>query len=557
MPHTKVLCTVGPSSDNRETLLKMAKNGLSGLRINTAHIETDYVRKIRSLTDYLNSELSAHISILLDLKGPELRVGDLSEPLKIEQGKIYPLSESGIPVNRTGFFSSLKKGDSVVMQDGSYQFSVVEADPIHVMVKALNSGQIRSKARINVPGVKIDLGTLTDRDISFIEEGTKQGVDFYALSFVQSREDMWKLEDQLKASGSDGRTVSKIETKSGYSQIREIAHASDIVMVARGDLGVELPISEVAIAQKRIILEAHRQGIPAIVATQMLESMVQNDVPTRAEVSDVTNAIFDNCDIVMTSEETAIGKYPVEVVRYLNEISAYAEKSATNLNEPDEFFGNQIAYSVCNAAKVMAEKISAQKIVVFTKNGGTARMLSALRPNAEIIAIVSSDSLARKLTMVRGVRVAMLPADIEKSVGVLEAIEKITPRNLFRKGEDIVVASGAPYFLLGGTSDVRVVTIGEFLGRGYPEGKGLKGKAKMAPEEKGEILFTDTEFDHPGKDTRVIVTTKSLTASQKSRLKDSGISCLVLTQIKRMPRKGEMIYLNGSTGVFTSLDSSN
>ncbi len=557
MPYTKVLCTVGPSSDNRETLLKMAKLGLSGLRINTAHIETNYVRKIRSLTDYVNSELSTHISILLDLKGPELRVGELNEPINIEQGKIYPLSDSGIPVNRTGFFASLKKGDSVVMQDGSYQFSVVEADSSHAKVKALNSGQIRSKARINVPGVKIDLGTLTDRDISFIDEGTKQEVDFYALSFVQSREDMWKLEDQLKASGSDGRTVSKIETKSGYSQIREIAHASDIVMVARGDLGVELPISEVAIAQKRIILEAHRQGIPAIVATQMLESMVQNDVPTRAEVSDVTNAIFDNCDIVMTSEETAIGRYPVEVVRYLNEISYYAEKSATNLNEPDEFFGNQIAYSVCKAAKVMAEKISAQKIVVFTKNGGTARMLSALRPNAEIIAIVSSESLARKLTMVRGVRVAMLPADVEKSVGVLEAIEKITPGNLFRKGEDIVVASGAPYFLLGGTSDVRVVTIGEFLGRGYPEGKGLKGKVKMRPGEEGEILFTDTDFDHPGKGTKVIVTTKSLTASQKSRLKDSGISCLVLTQIKRMPRKGEMIYLNGSTGVITSLESSN
>ena len=557
MPYTKVLCTVGPSSDNRETLLKMAKSGLSGLRINTAHIETDYVKKVRLLTDYVNSELSTHISILLDLKGPELRVGELSAPMKIEQGKIYSLSDSGIPVNRTSFFSSLKKGDSVVMQDGTYQFTVVEADSRHVNLKAINSGQIRSKARINVPGVKIDLGTLTDRDLSFIEEGTKQGVDFYALSFVQSREDMWKLEDQLRASGSDGRTVSKIETKSGYSQIREIAHASDIVMVARGDLGVELPISEVAIAQKRIILEAHRQGIPAIVATQMLESMVQNDVPTRAEVSDVTNAIFDNCDIVMTSEETAIGKYPVEVARYLNEISAYAEKSATNLNEPDEFFGNQIAYSVCKAAKVMAEKISAQKIVVFTKNGGTARMLSALRPNAEIIAIVSSESLARKLTMVRGVRVAMLPAGVEKSVGVLEAIEKITPKNLFKKGEDIVVASGAPYFLLGGTSDVRVVTIGEFLGRGYPEGKGLKGKVKMDPEENGEILFTDTEFVHPGKDTKVIVTTKSLTASQKSKLKDSGISCLVLTQIKRMPKKGEKIYLNGSTGVITSLDSTN
>jgi pyruvate kinase len=468
---------------------------------------------------------------------------------------VYSLSEDGIPVNRTSFFSSLKKGDSLVIQDGKYQFTVIEASASAVKVKAVNSGQIKSRARINVPGVKIEMGTLTERDLKFIDAGTKSDVDFYALSFVQSREDMWKLEDSISAAGGLGKTVSKIETKSGYAEIAAIAHSSDMVMVARGDLGVELPISEVAVAQKRIICETHREGIPAIVATQMLESMVQNDVPTRAEVSDVTNAIFDNCDVVMTSEETAIGKYPAMAVSYLREISEYAENAVKNLPEPDQFLGNQIAYSVCKAAKVMAEKISAKHIVVFTKSGSTARMMSSLRPEAEIVAVVTSASLARKLFMVRGVKVALLPAELEKSIGVIDAIKHIEPMGIFKAGEDVVVASGAPYFLFGGTNDVRVVTIGEFIARGYPEGDSVKGRCKLGAGGKGEILFSDYIPDVIDSGTKVVVTTKFLTASIRARLRDQGISSVILTQVARYPRENEMLSVNCLTGVITSLES--
>lgn len=555
MSRTRILSTLGPASDNKQTLLEMARNGLSGVRINTAHADFSYISKVKDLVDYVNSNLKTFLSIQVDLKGPELRVGDLSQPVEIKEGSIYALSEKGIPVNRTSFFKSLKKGDSLVIQDGKYQFTVVDASETAVKVKAVNSGQIKSRARINVPGVKIEMGTLTERDLKFIDAGTKSDVDFYALSFVQSREDMWKLEDSIRAAGGFGKTVSKIETKSGYADIAAIAHSSDMVMVARGDLGVELPISEVAVAQKRIICETHREGIPAIVATQMLESMVQNDVPTRAEVSDVTNAIFDNCDVVMTSEETAIGKYPAMAISYLREISEYAEKAVKNLPEPDQFLGNQIAYSVCKAAKVMADKISARHIVVFTKSGSTARMMASLRPDAEIVAVVTSESLARKLFMVRGVRVALLPMELEKSIGVIEAFKHIEPMGIFEAGEDVVVASGAPYFLFGGTNDVRVVTIGEFIARGYPEGESVKGRCKFEAAGKGEILFSDDIPENLGAGTKVIVTTKFLTASRRAILKDQGISSVILTQVARAPRKNEMLSVNCLTGVITSLES--
>lgn len=556
MQLTKILATIGPSCEDTETILDMAKSGLSGLRINTAHVEPAYVTKVKSIVDIVNSSLNSHLAILLDLKGPELRVADLESHIHVKQGKEYELSENGIPVNRDTFFSTLKRGNRVIMQDGLLVFNVLEASKSRVKLKALSSGDLRKRARINIPGVKIDLGSLTERDMKFIDAGTAADVDFYALSFVQSKEDMWKLQNQLISAGSKGKTVSKVETRRGYTDIREIVRASDMVMVARGDLGVEMPLSEVAIAQKRIIKAAHRQGIPAIVATQMLESMVENSSPTRAEVSDVSNAILDNCDVVMLSEETAIGKHPVEAVSYLSRISGYVEKEAPDLPEPDRFYGNQIAYSVCEAAKVMSRDIDSRYIVCFTKNGNTARMLSALRPSSKIIAVVTTESLARKLNMVRGVTTAIIPSENEKA-GILEAISSISPSKLFRKGEDLVVVSGAPYFLFGVTNDVRVVTVGEFVGRGYPAGKSVRGSLKHDPDSPGEILVSDQITDNTGEATKAVVTSSQVPASLMAQLREKGITVISLAQFSRKLNDGERVFLNGETGVIVSLESGN
>lgn len=534
----------------------MTESGLSGLRINTAHVDPSYVSKVRSIVDTVNSRLNSHLAIMLDLKGPELRVGDLKSDFQIKEGKDYELSEKGIPVNRETFFKSLRHGNRVVMLDGKIVFNVLDASETRVRLRALTSGKLRQRARINVPGVRIDLGSLTERDLQFIDAGTSADVDFYALSFVQSKEDMWKLQDHLLSVGSDGKTVAKIETKRGYSDIREIVRASDMVMVARGDLGVEMPLSEVAMAQKRIIAEAHKRGIPAIVATQMLESMVENDSPTRAEVSDVSNAILDNCDIVMLSEETAIGKHPVEAVSYLSRISGYVEKEAPELPEPDEFFGNQIAYSVCKAAKVMSTEISSRYIVCFTKNGNTARMLSALRPPNEIVAVVTTETLARKLSLVRGVSISMIPAEKEKE-GILEAMASITPPRIFKKGEDIVVVSGAPYFLFGVTNDVRVVTVGEFIGRGYPEGKSVKGTIKYEANSPGDVFVSDKITADTDSGTKAVVTSSQVASSLMAVLRERGITVISLAQFSRQPKEGERVFLNGETGVIISLGSGN
>ena len=560
MPDTKIIATMGPASADMAVLEKMAKNGLSAVRINTAHADPGYIGKIKGMIDRVNKKLGTYIGVLVDLKGPELRTGEFpGGSFEVKAGSQYILAPEGtkgdvFTINYPAILNTLTTNDLILMSDGRFRFKVVKSGKNQATVKSLDSGRMRDRSRINVPGKYLDLGVLTDRDIIFLKEGIKENVEFFALSFVQKKENVEHLQKQIMTNGGDQLIVSKIETKSGLQNIRTISRVSDLVMVARGDLGVELPLEEVVVAQKKIIDESHRYGVPTIVATQMLESMVNSSSPTRAEVSDVTNAIMDNTDCVMLSEETAIGKFPAEAVEYLNRISTYVEDKVGDFREPDDFLGNRVAYSISRAAKVVASEIEADGIVAFTQSGNTAKMISAVRPCVPIYTIVTDPHLGRKLNLFRGIRPVRIEPVKSDDGDLYETILSAEKSIKIRKGARLVITSGAPNFLFGGTNEVMVSTFGKFLGRGYPSGKSFRGIV-AGKRVKGDILIVNEDISEERDDFRKyrgIIFTGKASHEVMETLESSGIPVLYNTKIREKISEGDEIFIDGYTGIINS-----
>lgn len=560
MPFTKIVATIGPSSFKEGVLEKMYKHGLSCIRINTAHIESGYIGKVMGIVTDLNSRLNRHVAVMVDLKGPELRTGTFQGGhLDVVAGKHYriPTGTGGgdIVLSHPEVTKILEPKDLILLSDGRVRMKVVSRNDDFLDVESIDNGELRDRSRINIPGKFLPLGTVTDRDLMFLKEGIQAGVDFFAQSFVQRREDVVSLQKTINDYGGNQFIISKIETKSGFQNIRDISRVSDFVMVARGDLGVELPLKEVAIAQKKIIEESHRHGVPSIVATQMLESMVSSSSPTRAEVSDVTNAILDNADALMLSEESAVGQYPDLAVKYLAEIAEFVESQKKEFSEPTEFLGNHVAYSIARASKVVAREIQASAIITFSKTGNTPKMISAVRPGIPIISVVTSRNLANKLSLYSGV-IPLLMENSRNDLGDFEimmaTVEKQT--NL-RKGERVVVTSGAPYFLFGGTNEVRVSTVGKFMGRGYASGKGFRGPATSRPESGGGILIVP-EKSKIGAAALAsfsgVIFLDEIGHALAEELREIGIPFVHNTKLLRPIEEGTMIFVDGSTGVITS-----
>lgn len=558
MAQTKIVATIGPSSDKPDVLRKMIGNGLSCVRINTAHIEDGYISNVKKTVESINSELGSNVGVMIDLKGPELRTGAFDGgTLNIIEGSKYKLVPQGgdkgdIEINYKSIFGSLQKGDKVVMSDGKVKFTVQEIKDKSAILRADVAGTLRDRSRVNIPGRYLDIGVLTDRDVKFLNEGISCGADFYALSFVQNRSNITHLQRLLYDAKDRAAIVAKIETKSGFDNIASISEVSDYVMVARGDLGVEMPLEDVALAQKTIILEAHRHGVPTIVATQMLESMVESATPTRAEVSDVTNAILDNADAVMLSEETAIGKHPADAVGYLSRIAGYVESAHSAFQEPDEFFGNRIAYSISRASKIISKEIKADAILAFTQTGNTARMISAVRPDVPIYAAVPEGGIGRQLNLLRGVVPIQMPERFRETSDLIEAVSYIEDHNHFSKGDRIVVTSGAPYFLFGGTNDVRVMTVGTFAGRGYPMGSSLHGTLTRNYEGKGDILLvSDRTWDREKVSSKYkgIIFTIDISDEDKDFLSSKKRTFVFNTKIIKDIAEGSNVSIDGGTGI--------
>ncbi len=554
---TKIVATIGPSSFQRGALISMYGNGLSTVRINTAHITPGYIGKVAGLVSQLNSETGKHVGIMVDLKGPELRTGQFpGGQLNVVTGQQFKVginNDGTITFSHPEIYDILTQKDLILLSDGKVRMRVVSKSEDGLVLESMDDGSLRDRSRVNVPGRFLPLGNLTDRDISYLKEGIQAKVDMFALSFVQRKEDVEELQEIIMKEGGDQFIVSKIETKNGFQNIRDIAKVSDFIMVARGDLGVELPLKEVAIAQKKIIEESHMQGVPTIVATQMLESMVKSSSPTRAEVSDVTNAIMDNTDALMLSEESSIGEYPDLAVKYLKDIAEYVESKNVHLVEPEEFLGNQVAYSIARAAKMISMEINADAILAFTKTGNTAKMLAAVRPRVPIIATVTSERLARKLNLYRGVEPLVIDGGNE-DIDPVEALSYVEKETFLKRGDRVIITSGAPYFLFGGTNEVRVATVGNFVGRGYPAGKSLTGKAFTEKSGKGDILVLDTQEMPAGiklEKLKAVIFIPNISTKLKESIREKGVTVLSNTRLSGHINPGDILHIDGSTGVIT------
>ncbi len=496
MPKIKIVATIGPASFNETILKNMARKGLSVIRVNTAHTEPGYITSVSKMIDKINADCGTKIGLMVDLKGPELRTGNFPNgKLTINSGKKYIITDNDkikhdILINHQ-FIEYIDDNTIIAINDGKMHFRVTDIKDGYVVVEALDSGEIHNTSRVNIPGKYIKLGTMTDRDLIFLNEGLSINANFYALSFVQKKENVYDLQDYIYDKHGRGEIISKIETKSGYDNIKSIVNASDYIMVARGDLGVELPLKEVVMAQKNIIKEAHKRAIPTIVATQMLESMVLSDSPTRAEVSDVTNAILDNADALMLSEETAIGKYPYEAVSYLTDISDFVESDKIDLIEPENSFTDKLAFSISRGLRKITEGIDIKSLIAVTKSGYTAKMISAMRPEQDIYAVVTSEWLARGLNLMRGVQPVVLSESFLSSSNIYDIVAELVKNKLIATGEKTIIVSGSPSQVFGGTNDLKIVNVGKFIGRGYAVGKNIRGKIDINGGGNGNILYLD------------------------------------------------------------------
>ena len=386
---TKVICTIGPATQSYSSLKKLKEAGMDVIRINMSHSDHKFAKKVIERTKKLNDTLSSPVGILLDTQGPEIRTGETSQIIDLKPGEKVAITVrdetdvelSSIHVNYEDLISKVSVGDLISVDNGLMNFEVLQKEEALLHCKVLHGGRLGSKRHVNIPGVRIDLPSLTKKDKEDILFGMKQDVDFIALSFVRSASDVEDLKDFLKSRLKKVKIISKIEDKEGLANLDLITRVSDGVMVARGDLGIETDLANLPNIQRKIMHKCAKWGRRSIVATHLLESMIDNPIPTRAEVTDVANAIYEGADAVMLSGETSIGNYPVECVEFISRIAKQTEKYNTLGYEKDLHLESDW-HHLGVAAKNIAERIDADGIIAITRSGLTAQIVCNAKPSS-------------------------------------------------------------------------------------------------------------------------------------------------------------------------------
>jgi pyruvate kinase len=553
-PLTKIVATYGPACFKEEVMMNMVNSGVTCFRLNTAHSTTDELISLVKFRDKISKENQKYISIMVDLKGPELRALVKGDKITLEEGGQYTLGElntnSDIELKIDNVVNTLDEGDRILFMDGKILTSVLSKGDKQCKIKAENSGEIKKNGRMNIPGKYIPMGILQERDKEYLKLSVENNVEYVALSFVQNRKEIDMVHDMIIDMGGNIKIIAKIETMQALVNLDGIIHASDALMVARGDLGVEMPLNEVTVSQKSILKKAHGLGLPTIVATQMLESMVENESPTRAEISDITNAILDDTDALMLSEESAIGKFPVEAVRVLRDTSLYVEKYYNEFPDPEDFNGSRITYSVSRSAKVLAEQIESHHIVVLTRGGNTARMVSSVRPKTGIIAVTTSREVAGIINLYRGVSPIVLES-FREDIKIKEVINYLLSRKKIASGERIVIVSGHPDHLFAGTAQVSVITAGMLLARGYVVGTSISGfidkgnrKYNIFMGESKLVESTDaflSSFDG-------FILMGSVKRSLLQKMIEMGKTCIYSTIVLEDIKEGEKVFIDSEIG---------
>ena len=479
---TKIVCTVGPSTDQPEVLEQILDAGMNVARFNFSHgTHADHAKRI-AMVRTAAAKLGKTVALMLDTKGPEMRLGNFAEgKVELRQGQKFTLtardllgSSEIVSVNHKGLPDEVAPGNIILLSDGLVSLTVDAVANGDIMTTVMNSGVISNYKRVAVPGVSVNLPPLSEQDIADIVFGVSENMDFIAASFVQRASDVLAIRRVLEEAKAQMDIIAKIENAEGVNNIDEILTVADGLMVARGDLGVEIPTEEVPLVQKILIKKANQAGKPVITATQMLESMMSNPRPTRAEASDVANAILDGSDAIMLSGETASGAYPVEAVRTMARIAIKTE-SALNYRE---ILSTKAAYiertttdAISHATVQIAHDLGAAAIITSTESGHTGRMVSKYRPQAVIVAVTSHEKTVRRLSLQWGVYPTLSPSFANTDELFANAITSALSTGLVKEGDLVVITAGLPVGTSGTTNLIRVHVVGNVLMNGMGIGK--------------------------------------------------------------------------------------
>ena len=470
MKKTKIVCTIGPATESVETLKELLNRGMNVMRLNFSH--GDYEEHGRRLKNFrpAMSETGIRGGLLLDTKGPEIRTMLLKDgkDVSIKAGQKFTFTtdqtvigdNERVAVTYENFAKDLKVGDMVLVDDGLLELDVTEIKGNEVICIARNNGDLGQKKGINLPNVSVNLPALSEKDVEDLKFGCQNNIDFVAASFIRKADDVRQVRKVLQENGGEKvQIISKIESQEGLNNFDEILEASDGIMVARGDLGVEIPVEEVPCAQKMMIKKCNRAGKVVITATQMLDSMIKNPRPTRAEANDVANAIIDGTDAVMLSGETAKGKYPLEAVDVMNKIAKKVDPTIASFYVGRSNNRHDITSAVAEGSADISERLEAKLIVVGTESGRAARNMRRYFPKANILAITNNEKTANQLILSRGVipYVDASPKTLEEFFILAETVAKRL--KLVENGDIIVVTCGESVFIQGTTNSIKVIQV--------------------------------------------------------------------------------------------------
>jgi len=469
---TKIVCTLGPSSNTKEDIEKLYRAGMNVVRINFSHGTHEGHKKTIGYVREVAEKVGYAIPVLMDLQGPKIRVGQMKEGAQvIKTGDMVKLTSEEVvgtadlvPIDYPNLAEDSQVGNQILIDDGLLELKIIKKGDDGIVAKVVVGGVLKSRKGVNLPDVDISMSSLTEKDKEDLEFGLKVGVDYVAMSFVRSARDIQDVISRIRAAGSNASIIAKIEKPEAVNVIDEIIEETDGIMVARGDLGIEIPSEQVPLVQKRIIEKCRIAGKPVITATQMLDSMINNPRATRAESSDVANAVLDGTDAVMLSGETAAGKYPVEAVKTMDKIIKSVEGNADGLyyslkyKKPD-WKEKQIIESLAYSCVTIADNIEAKAISTITHSGSTARRIAKFRPRVPIVAFTESLIVMRQLNLVWGVQSVRLNEIFDTDISVKLMEDYLQNNGYVNSGDRVIIATGMPVAKRGRTNMIKVSTI--------------------------------------------------------------------------------------------------
>ncbi len=549
---TKIVCTIGPASESAETLKQLIDEGMNVCRLNFSHGSYDEHQARIDTIKKVRNEVKRPIAILLDTKGPEIRTGNFNkDEVTLNAGQKFTITMDDVVGDETKCTVSYKElvddvnvNDRILIDDGLIELVVLSKDKKDILCEVKNTGIVKNKKGVNVPNVKINLPAITQKDKEDIIFGIKNDIDYIAASFVRKASDVLAIREVLENNGGQSiKIISKIESQEGVDNIDEILEVSDGIMVARGDLGVEIPTEEIPMVQKEIIKKCNSLSKYVITATQMLDSMMRNPRPTRAEVTDVANAIFDGTDAIMLSGETAAGKYPVEAVKTMAKIARATEESFDYeliLRQKKAFMQPTITNAISHATCTTAMDLKAKAIITATSGGYTARMVSSYRPLAPIIASTNDEKTYRQMSLYWGV-FAILNTESGSAEDVIDSsIQLSLEKNAIEPGDLVVITAGVPVGKSGTTNLLRVHIAAQNLVKGIGVGSSnVSGTARVITSSSQEINEND------------IIITSSTDVDMMPQIKKASA---IVTEFGGLTSHAAIVGLNLGIPVIVSAD---